>query len=490
MSHTEKVNIISNNIKTMLERLHSCNVNIHSFCLYKKTQAGSFMATATASPLEEDGLHRMFSVSKTLTAIAVGLLYSQDLISLQDKICDFFPEFVNENTDYRIRAITIENMLAMQTTFSSTTYKNRKDGFVESFFTTLCDHSPGTIFHYDTSSSHVLCALVEKLTSTDLLSYVRTFIPALGLSFDSYMIKDPEGVSLGGTGLVAHPSDLFKLGEFFLNAHNMDLSEFKDRYPCNTNIAILKSYLISASTWQTATKLKAKSRFESFGYGYYLWMTDHDGFMLYGMGGQFAAIYPNENIMFVTTADTQGRGDDCDRIFNYFYDYILKNDSFMNAINSLDEEELKEIPVDYSDYIPLPVLCENQTYYRIVPENLSFDLNANEFGFSKVTLDIEDTAGNISLVTDTGFEYKLNFGFNNFKSGIFPKYNLKYLACGEFLTKDMLYVRFNILDKYMGNVHLQFSFSDKRERLTLYMRKIEESLFNEFDGHLEGISTF
>ncbi len=51
----------------------------------------------------------------------------------------------------------------MATPYNGTTYKRRptKD-WVGSFFTARTDHEPGSFFCYDTSSSHTLCALVEK----------------------------------------------------------------------------------------------------------------------------------------------------------------------------------------------------------------------------------------------------------------------------------------------------------------------------------------
>lgn len=486
MSHSAKATIIKDNITSMLSAWHSRDINLHSFLLYKQLGDKSFTATATAAPLESDGLHRMFSVSKTVTAIAIGILFCKEEIRLNDKICQYFPEFVNDETDSKVRQMTIDNMLSMQTAFSSTTYKNQKSDYVKSFFTTPSNHTPGTIFHYDTSASHVLCALVEKLTGKNILDFIRDEFPALRFSNDSYMLKDPEGISLGGTGLIAHPSDLLKLGRLFLDAHNLELSDFAKKYNWNTNTAVLKSYLISASTWHISTKVKAKSRFESFGYGYYVWMTDHDGFMIYGMGGQFAAVYPKKNLILVTTADTQGKGDDNDKIFDYFYDYILNNQAFMDAIETIDEKELALVPTDYSENIPLPILCEDMVRYSIPPQKLHYILEDNTKSFTEVSITTEEDNGTIYLKDYSGFEYVLDFGFGNFKSGIFPRYNMKYLACAEYLTKNMLYIRFNILDDYMGSVHVQLAFSEDKNRLTAYMRKIEESLFDEFDCHIEG----
>ena len=65
-------------------------------------------------------------------------------------------------------------MLMMRTCHASTTYKvDMKSDWVESFFIVPPTHKPGTVFHYDTSAAHVLCALVEKLTHMPMLDYMK-----------------------------------------------------------------------------------------------------------------------------------------------------------------------------------------------------------------------------------------------------------------------------------------------------------------------------
>ncbi len=40
----------------------------------------------------------------------------------------------------------------------------------------------------------------------------------------------------------------------------------------------------------------------------------------------------------------------------------------------------------------------------------------------------------------------------------------------------------HVIDAYVGSVHFQLSFG--KDDLTVFMRKKEESLFQEFNGHL------
>ena len=103
--------------------------------------------------------------------------------------------------------LTIRDMLRMATPYNGTTYKRRptKD-WVGSFFTARTDHEPGSFFCYDTSSSHTLCALVEKRMGRPywMCCAVRA-LDAIGFSEQSYCIRDPMGISQGGSGLMATP---------------------------------------------------------------------------------------------------------------------------------------------------------------------------------------------------------------------------------------------------------------------------------------------
>lgn len=59
---------------------------------------------------------------------------------------------------------------------------------------------------------------------------------------------------------------------------------------------------------------------------------------------------------------------------------------------------------------------------------------------------------------------------------------MRYAASGVWLRPDTLYVKAHIIDEYVGSVHFEFVFGD--DDMTVFMKKQEESLFQEFSGHL------
>lgn len=137
----------------------------------------------------------MYSISKSFTSIAIGLLIDEGKLSFDDKICDYFQDKLEKETPSYIKEITIRDMLKMATAHKSTTYK-QYDGndWVKSFFVLEPSHMPGTVFSYDTSSSHVLAALVERLSGKSILDYLRDkFLNEIGFSKEARWLKDPKG---------------------------------------------------------------------------------------------------------------------------------------------------------------------------------------------------------------------------------------------------------------------------------------------------------
>ena len=110
--------------------------------------------------------------------MAIALLQEEGKLSFDDPIADHFPEYTDENTHPWIRQTTIKNCLQMRTCHAASTYKvDMKSDWVESFFKVAPTHKPGTIFHYDTSAAHTLCALAEKLTGMSMLDYLKEKAP-------------------------------------------------------------------------------------------------------------------------------------------------------------------------------------------------------------------------------------------------------------------------------------------------------------------------
>ena len=216
----ESAGIPSGCVLHFLDRLQKKQVPMHSFLLMRHD---TLIAEGYYAPYQKDTLHRMFSISKSFTSIAIGLLEAEGKLSLDDPIVSYFPDKIPANVHPWIAAMTIRDMLMMRTCHAATTYKvDMKSDWVESFFTVPPTHPAGKLFHYDTSSAHTLSALVERLSGMPMLDYLKEKLSVLEFSDESYMLTDPFGVSMGGSGLVALPSDLLKFGYLLSHDGNID----------------------------------------------------------------------------------------------------------------------------------------------------------------------------------------------------------------------------------------------------------------------------
>ena len=61
--------------------------------------------------------------------------------------------------------------------------------------------APGDVFNYDSCNSHLLSAILTKLTGMSALEYAKAkLFGPLGIK-DVYWPHDPQGISVGGGGL-------------------------------------------------------------------------------------------------------------------------------------------------------------------------------------------------------------------------------------------------------------------------------------------------
>ena len=107
----ERVGISSRRVLDFIKTLDECGMHTHSIIFARGER---IFAECHYKPFHEKFLHRMYSVSKSFVAIAVGLAVTEGLFSLDDSIAEFFPEFKNENVDEYSQACTVRDMLMMR----------------------------------------------------------------------------------------------------------------------------------------------------------------------------------------------------------------------------------------------------------------------------------------------------------------------------------------------------------------------------------------
>ena len=494
-------------IKRVLETLDKRNIPMHSLLILKDDR---LIFEKYYAPYKKDTLHRMFSISKSFTAAAVALLTMEGKVNLDDHVADYFPEYVNGDTHPYILMMTIRNLLQMRTCHASTTYKvNMKEDWVKSFFTVAPTHKPGTIFHYDTSAAHVLCALVEKLSGTDMLSYMKErMLKFVDFSSDSYMVKDPFGVSIGGSGLMATPMDVLKF---------LYILDKGGRILCSDGIErtlLPEDFVKEATSNISDTFVTGPVPSEMQGYGMQIWQNEKGGFVLYGMGGQLGISIPQRNMLVMTTADTQGIAGGNQVIYDAIYENLLKDQPVTGSNEELVAyaDTLRIAPPrlpksygytgTYSPRNDIPLFIKEITNslgstgndgndegnrnkeVRSDHVNLKYKLDANKSGFEELTITLDKQSSSSISFKQGAKTYTINFGIGSMCEGSFPIYDIPYTAGAMWSRDNVLYIKVHLIGECVGSVHFQLFF--EKDEVTVFMRKIEETYFQEFEGHLQG----
>ncbi len=107
-----------------VERIRREDVNLHGFIL---SVNGREKVKAYYEPFREGEPHRMYSVSKTMTACAVGMLMDEGKVGLDDHITDYFQDLFPDQVSPYLQHQTLRDMLRMATCYRQTAYRGYVD---------------------------------------------------------------------------------------------------------------------------------------------------------------------------------------------------------------------------------------------------------------------------------------------------------------------------------------------------------------------------
>lgn len=473
ISTPEAQGISSKALERFVDKLKEQKIPVHSILMARH---GHMIMEAYYQPYDKEKLHRMFSETKSYTSLGIGLLVSDGVIRLEDKICQYFPEYLPGEVHPWLEEMTIKDMLRMETCHNMTTYEKTSttENWVRSFFQTVPTHRPGQIFMYDTSASHTLCALVEKLTGQKLLDFLKDrILRQIGFSEESYIMEDPFGVSMGGTGLMAKPTDMLKVGLMLLNGgkdpDDYGKEDGRQVYP--------KEYLDQALKFQTSTIM---SSLRDWGYGFQFWKMPDNGFAMIGMGSQDTMCFPEQDMVITMTSDTQGIPNGSDMILNLIRTEIFEqlSDQPLPELGETEQKLWKE----KLEKLELPVLEDwgGENVSQMV-NGKDYKFYVNKEGFYRMRLSFEtDQTGVLEYENESG-NHQIPFGMGNHQIGMFPEYDQLCASSGAWCSKDTFYVCCQLIDESVAAVHFKLVFAENGT-MTIFMKKTEETKFNEFQG--------
>lgn len=168
--------------------------------------------------------HDCYSVAKSISAIAAGLLFDKGMLRMTDTLGQYLGEYLIPGTDSAWGNITVDNLMRHRTgakegvDFDWTNAHLWSDPeWLHTLFAIPITGQPGKDFVYSDGSYYILGRIVEKLTGTDMEALLNreVFVP-LGFHVNAWS-RDVHGHTVGGTGMYCRTEDMAKLGWLYMN---------------------------------------------------------------------------------------------------------------------------------------------------------------------------------------------------------------------------------------------------------------------------------
>lgn len=282
----ERQGISSRHIASFLRALETePTLRMHSLLILRN---GKLLCKAAFGARDTELPRMTFSACKSVTALAVGLLMDDGLLSPEDKLTELFPEDCGPVSRRLMKDLTVYHLLTMQTgNLFNEAASMTEQHWVKGFFT-----SPGLEtsrkFQYNSLNTYLLAVLVTRLSGMSLSDFLtkRLFAP-MGIA-DFYWEVSPEGIEKGGWGLYLKPEDLGKLGQLVMDGGLW-----------------LGKQLISAEfiSKATQTHVQVPDSYGSFNYGWQIWVGRTENIFLFnGMLGQNVLGFRDSGILLVSHA--------------------------------------------------------------------------------------------------------------------------------------------------------------------------------------------
>ncbi len=238
------------------------------------------------TPYAKDSWNCAFSFSKSVVALALGLLFDEGKVKLDEPVCKILGNekkiLVARNKKITLRhLLTHSSGISFNEMESASSYK-----WVKDFFNSKGKFKLGEKFEYNSMNTYIISVCVEKLAGMKFEKFIRTrLFDPMGMA-KTYFDVSPEGYFKGGWGLYILPEDMAKLGILIMNNGKFNGTQY------------------ISSDWinqMTHTQFKSSKFNHVFDYGFQTWVDDKNSFCtMNGMYDQNVLVYRNSGVIVVT----------------------------------------------------------------------------------------------------------------------------------------------------------------------------------------------
>ena len=303
-STPEEQGVSSAGILSFIEAADKDIDSLNSFMLVRH---GKVVAEGWWSPYHHQAPHSLYSLSKSFTSTAVGLAISEGKLSVDDPVIKFFPEETPGEPSNNLKSMRVSDLLRMATGQQTEPPRTPDVAWVKTFLAHPVPFKPGTHFLYNTSATYMQSAIVQKVTGTTVLDYLRPrLFEPLGIENPTWELS-PQGISTGGYGLSIRTEDIAKFGQLYLQK---GVWQGKQLVP--------SEWVEAATARQVSNGSNPASDWDQ-GYGYQFWRCRHGAYRGDGAFGQYCIVLPEQDAVIAITSGLK----DMQSVMNLIWDKLL-----------------------------------------------------------------------------------------------------------------------------------------------------------------------
>lgn len=271
---------------------------------------GYIVKEAYYNGMNENSANHIYSITKSFTSALTGICIEDGYIdNVDQKMLDFYPEYVTGDMDPLKKDIKIKHMLTHTTGLSG----GGGDDWLKSTVESKISSNPGEVFSYSNSVPDLLSGIVTKKTKMSTFDFAeKKLFGPLGISIDKWETT-PKGIYTGANGLYITPRNIAKLGYLYLNYGYWDGNQ------------ILTSEWVKDSSSKHASFDRLKA------YGYLMWVRQKPDtfkgmkihtYFPYGHRGQYIGIIPELDLLVIMSADATDATRDTFFVMDVIHDFV------------------------------------------------------------------------------------------------------------------------------------------------------------------------
>jgi len=442
-----------------IKQIKQDGTNVHSLLVIKNNH---LVLDASFYPFKSSYVHDLASVTKSITALLIGIAIDKKFINSENEpIVNFFPEYkINNDT---LRSVRIKDLLNMSSGFQCSwddgereLYEMRKTRDWAQFMLTLrFANTPDAQFSYCSGNFYLLAEILQRATKMSCHEFAQKYLfKPLGFGA-SYWLANYKGVNHGWGDLHISIYDFAKIGCLILNGGAW-----------NGKQVISKQWLDKIQPLHKIQKT------EFYGYGWWLDAESPDLVQAIGRGGQRLFVYKASNLVIATDG---GGGYDSGKLDDFVFQAMEKYDKNENNY-ALLQNAVKDVSLPDTSTTTAAAFPESEL-------NNTFLLENNEMGMRSMRFEKRKTGYYMIVSFTDGSTEQHSIGMNNqYKISNEPAFGLPMALKGKWVS-DTLSVdynrlcriedyKFSIIFKESGTMEIRLTEASKNINQVIRVKKM------------------